>query len=263
MKRLILISLCVVLAWGTAVADWELTDPAKWVQLPDLGPTGMDVYATYPKVLADDFQCTEPEPITDIHIWGSWLWDYLPMEPTGINPSASNVTFTLSIHSDIPAGAPGGPEYSMPGELLWEHTFGLGQFSVNLYSIGPEGWYNPNTGVYIAESDSQAWQYNFYIDPIEAFQQEGTPDTPIVYWLDVSATPLDEEAWFGWKASLEHWNDDAVWGDSHQGPWNELRYPDLHPFVGESIDLAFVITPEPATVFLLGLGALFLRRRKR
>jgi len=73
MKRLILISLCVVFVCGTAVADWIPTDPAKWVQLSDLEPTiGMDVYATYPKVLADDFLCTEPEPITDLPIWGSW-----------------------------------------------------------------------------------------------------------------------------------------------------------------------------------------------
>lgn len=262
MKRLILISLCVVFVCGTAVADWIPTDPAKWVQLPDLDLTGIDVYATSPKVLADDFLCTQPELITDIHIWGSWYGDDLNTGPSGSNTYTSDVTFTLSIHSDIPA-EPGGPEYSMPGELLWEQTFGPGQFSLNLYSTGPQGWYNPNTGEYIVESDYEAWQYNFYIDPLDAFQQEGTPDTPIIYWLNVSATPTDGLASFGWKTSRMHWNDDAVWGDSHQGPWNELRYPDGHPFQGESIDLAFVITPEPATVFLLGLSSLALLRRRR
>ncbi|NQU08145.1 MAG: hypothetical protein HQ583_06250, partial [Candidatus Abyssubacteria bacterium] len=104
-----------------------------------------------------------------------------------------------------------------------------GQFVTNLYHDGPEGWYNPNTGVYTRTN--QVWQYNFYIDSREAFLQEGTQSNPIVYWLDVSATPLDD-AIFGWRTSVEHWNDDAVWADSHQGPWNELRYPDGHPFEG-------------------------------
>ena len=30
-----------------AMADWAQGDPAKWVQLPDLTPNGMDVNATY------------------------------------------------------------------------------------------------------------------------------------------------------------------------------------------------------------------------
>jgi len=87
MKRLTLISLCVLFVSGTALADWDPADPAKWVQLPDLSPTGIDVYATNPKVLADDFLCTQTGLITDIHIWGSWLGDYLPTEPTGGNPN--------------------------------------------------------------------------------------------------------------------------------------------------------------------------------
>ncbi len=35
----------VAMAAG-ARADWNPGDPAKWVQLPDLSPTGMDVYDT-------------------------------------------------------------------------------------------------------------------------------------------------------------------------------------------------------------------------
>ena len=191
-----------------------------------------------------------------------WVIIFLRNLPAAI-PTASNVAFTLSLHADIPATEPGGPGYSMPGDLLWEQTFGPGQFSVNLYSEGPEGWYNPNTGEYIAEGDNQAWQYNFYIDQSVAYLQEGTPDNPIIYWLDVSATPSDDQAFFGWKTSLQHWNDDAVWADSHQGPWSELHYPNSHPFGGESIDLAFVITPEPTTIALLGLGYVFIRKRRK
>jgi len=261
MKKLMAVSLCLLFVCGTALADWDVSDPAKYVQLPDLSPTGIDIYATDPKVLADDFLCIQTGLITDIHIWGSWFNGYLPQPPTGGNPCASNVAFTLSIHADIPADSPGGPGYSMPGDLLWEHTFQPGEFSVNLYHDGPEGWYNPNTGEYIRTN--QVWQYNFLIDPIDAFMQGGMPDIPIVYWLDVSAVPLDDGAVFGWRTSLDHWNDDAVWADSHQGPWSELYYPCGHPFEGESIDLAFVITPEPTTIALFGLGALGLLRKRR
>ncbi|MCJ7578787.1 MAG: hypothetical protein MUO91_10085, partial [candidate division Zixibacteria bacterium] len=39
-------------------------------QLPDL--EGWDVYAVYPKTLADDWKCSATGPVTDIHFWGSW-----------------------------------------------------------------------------------------------------------------------------------------------------------------------------------------------
>src|SRR3990170_7895753 len=93
------IMLAVVLLLGTTVlADWNPGDPAKWVQLPDLQPTGVDVKATYPKVLADDFLCTSTGPITDIHIWGSWLYDRLPVIPGTTVGDPNNVSFRLSIH---------------------------------------------------------------------------------------------------------------------------------------------------------------------
>ena len=45
--------------------------------------------------------------------------------------------------------------------------------------------------------------------------------------------------------------------------WHELRYPDGHVYEGESLGLAFVIIPEPATLSLLGLGPLVLLRKRR
>ena len=243
MKKLIVLAVIMSLAIPAA-ADWNLEDPAKWVQLPDLSPMGIDVNTSFPYyILADDFLCTETGPITDIHIWGSWYHDYLPFD---MDPNA--VSFILSIHADIPAGT-GGIDYSRPGEVLWYMQFdgAAGEFQARVWEAGiDEGWMEPPEW-YEFPGDHVCWQYNFFLDAAQAFIQHGTPDNPIVYWLDVQATPHDGQAWFGWKTSLDHWNDDAVWGTGEEpyfGPWYELIYPPQHEMWGQSIDLAFVITGE-------------------
>jgi len=246
---LLLAMVLVLSVTSTAMADWDPTDLSKWVQMPDLDYTGMDVFDSNPNILADDFECREYGPITDIHIWGSWYHDVLPETP-------DNVSFTLSIHADIPASqSPTG--YSMPGAVLWVQTFQPGTFAARLYAENlNEGWYEP-PDYYEPDGDSQCWQYNFFIDEAEAFIQEGGPDTPVVYWLDVQAHPHEPGAYFGWKTSVNHWNDDAVWvqgTEPYLGDWNELRYPFGHPYQGDSIDLAFVITTEDTTQYLYDYG---------
>ena len=220
------------------VITTEEPNEPKWLQRPDLSETGIDVNATAPYILADDFECSVTGPITEIAIWGSWLNDYIPW---GEWPEG--VTFTLSIHEDIPAG--GVEPYSMPGELLWMETFQPGEFTAEIYAGNiEEGWLNPPDG-YIFPADWTCWQYTFQLDWSNTFIQQGDPCDPIIYWLDVQAIPDDPDAHFGWKTSLDHWNDDAVWGmgsEPYSGPWNELRYPPTHSMESNSIDLAFMIT---------------------
>jgi len=235
-----LVLLALLLAAPT-LADWNPEMPAKWVQFPDLTPMGIDVNASTPMdfILADDFECTETGPITGIHVWGSWYQDHFPYWewPEG-------VTFILSIHADIPATA---QDYSRPGDVLWFKAFSPGEFTAQVWQDDiNEGWMNP-PDEYEFPGDHVCWQYNFYIDSTEAFVQQGTPEVPVVYWLDLKAIPEDQEAWFGWKTSLDHWNDDAVWGigaEPYLGPWYELVYPPNHEMAGQSIDLAFVIAGE-------------------
>jgi hypothetical protein len=209
----------------------------KWYQLPDLTPTGVDVNVLEPRVLADDFLCTQTNLLTDIVIWGSWKNDLLPPEGPG------SVLFTLSVHADLPIG-PGG--YGQPGPVLWVKHFPPGTYEVEVYRSGiDEGWWDPRAPQsYIFPGDHVCWVYHFSVPPWEAFCQRGSPEQPVVYWLDVQAALPSSAgpAQFGWKTSRMHWNNDAVWGvgiEPYPGPWYELRYPPGHPLAGQSIDLAF------------------------
>jgi len=194
--------------------------------------------------------------------------------------------FVLAIYSNVPASA-GDLPYSHPGELLWHRK--VMADSERMYAADvPEEFFDPNANA-IVGSDTVAWQYNFFLDPSDTFvQKQGE-----IYWLGVfrhteltgdGVTDDDDLTLilvrmeqggygFGWKTSTDHYEDDAVWIDvpiglglhnsglPQQGAaWQEL----VDPRTGESLDLAFVITPEPGTMALLGIGGLcvFARRRR-
>ncbi len=219
MKKFICLFILMSLA-GFAMADWDVGHGHKmhYPQLPD--PNGWDVKATYPKVLADDWQCTETGWIWDIHIWGSWLGDDI----------MSIISFSLSVHQDIPD-----PPYSMPGELVWEHGFSSDEFQIRWYGEGLQGWFDPSIE-YFTENHYNYFQYNFFLpEEIRIPQVAGT-----IYWLNVSANIIDEDVYWGWKTSISpHFMDNAVWAIDFVKPsWEPLYYP---PDFSESIDLAFVI----------------------
>ena len=219
-------------------SDPRYPENTKWVQLPDVTTTGIDIDAIRPRTLADDFECTEGGLITDVHLWGSWQDDD--------RGKISNIH--LSIHRDIPA-IPGEPDsYSMPGPLLWEGDFGQGEFHEHLYHTLAdqefEYWWDPWQNDAPGQ-DQQIWQIDVCIDPNDAFHQLGTTDEPIIYWLDVQVQ-IDPDYWgdFGWKTSRKHWQDAAVWRVSDVVNWQKLTYPLWHQYETQNIDLAFVITGE-------------------
>ncbi len=208
----------------TAEPDPQAT---KWIQNPDLAPTGMDVYnSTYPMaptmpsvVLADDFECTQPGTITEITVYGSWYHDTVPLH------GPESVDFTLSLHDNDSVGGGTG----VPGSLLWLGEYGPTEFDVAIVQEGlQEGWYNPVTDVYEFPGDTACWSYTFQVEPGE-FTQLGTPDAPRTYWLDVQAAPTDPEAQFGWKTSPEFWNSPAAWAEGTEFlplNWQFLGQPD-------------------------------------
>jgi len=247
----------ILLVAGSAAADWKEGDPDKmhYPQLPD--PTGFDVNMTYPKVLADDWKCSETGPVSDIHFWFSYPHDV----------AVPIAKLHVSIHKDIPAVP--GQIGSRPGDVIWSRDFAPDQFTV-VYPAGDglQSWYDPNTGVVVQQDHQKYGQVNITKIPDPFPQIRGT-----IYWLDLSvvlATPTVGQ--IGWKTSRSpHFLDDAVWGDyeiagtdPYSGPplWRELVYP-TGPGPQGSMDMAFVITPEPGTLLLVpGLALLALRRRR-
>lgn len=243
----------LVFRGAAAWADWDPGDPYKmhYPQLPNIA--GWDVKVDGPNVVADDFLCTETGPITSIHFWGSWNNDLIG--------NLSNIH--LSIHSDIPDDPNNPNDYSMPGDLLWEYNtndHAPALVTWRPYGGGPQGWYDPMSipPVVIPVNHQLTFQYNVQIDPASQFaQQAGT-----IYWLDIHVINDLVETQFGWKTSSSpHWNDDAVWEDP-SGKWAELRDP-LEPT--QSLDMAFVVVPEPSTTLLiLGAGLMgIVRHRSR
>jgi hypothetical protein len=286
MKKTLVLTVCVLLLSGTALADWKVGDPCIWSQLPDTSANAMDTKAgrsmpfsmpQVTKVLADDFISTSPGKITGINIWGGWEGGDAPVDQWG-GLNEGLVTFNMKIWSDVPASPTSGPGDSMPGNILWERSFS----PVSLFRLTPTpsargDWFNPNTQAWRDDMNAVLYQWSFDIDPADAFQPAGTPANPVVYWLSLEANPngdliLDPE--FGWRNTDpgNHWNDDAAFADwtydSAQqqwfaAPWRDMEYPTGHQFAGQGIDLAFVLTPEPTTMALLVIGSAALIRRRR
>ncbi len=251
------------------IEEGEPVDPnVKYVQLPDLSTEGIDIRVDagdgVTRHIADDFPCTTTGPITDVHFWGSWKDD----EKLGLG------SITVRFYTDDPIGLGGSDPcntYSKPDVLQWEKKFPAGEFDEWLYYSLPsdpdplyEWWWDPYFGDINSMGDQNIWQYDIYIDPCEAFVQQGEPTAPIIYWLEIEAfTSFQMQGnKFGWKTRDPydgHYMDDAVFANGSNYPWisgwSELHYPATHPYHQgspadtNSIDMAFMITtgyePEP------------------
>jgi len=220
-----------------AYADWKPGDAYKmhFPQRPDT--LGYDVNFTSPRILADDWQCSETGPVNDIHFWFSARQDWLNLQ-FPLDTQIFNIH--VSIHEDIPAG-PVIP-FSRPGAVLWQRDYNVGQVKIRQNGSGPQSWYDPATGLLIPNDHNKIYQCNIPAIDEPFYQKKGH-----IYWLDVSISAQQE---LGWKSSdlrlypapytNQHFQDDAVWSAA-AGGWQDLHYPS-GPHLGESMDLAFVIT---------------------
>ncbi|MGA1824844.1 MAG: hypothetical protein ACMUIP_09275 [bacterium] len=192
--------------------SFELTTcegPIKWLQFPDMAD-GFNIVSLPHPVVADDFLCTNGKPITEVHFWGSYLnsdssvhWkEDTEGPPHSILPPTPGVNaFKLSFHEDIRAGVDPSMPWSHPGALLTEYVFDFETVNERYWDSVPH--IDPTTG-------RTWWEHKFYYiirlpldDPF--IQEEGR-----VYWLDIGASPNNDEWLWGWETSKDHWNDNAV-----------------------------------------------------
>ncbi len=232
-----------VLGMGPARADWDpsMVTHMHYPQLPQIDPqVGMDILDTVPMTLGDDFLVTKRYPLTDIHVWCSWLNDVIPAWGSPHpDPRLDNVTFKISIWSDVPAGV--SENFSHPGQLIWQKDFLPGQYKWRLWSTtsAPEKFYDPGTST-VQGSDFIIWEYNFYIPKEQACSL--APN--VIYWLVITADVRDiyQKAKFGWKTTASNHFQDAAVCMPATGGWQPLAYPSWHPKASQPMDLAFVVT---------------------
>ncbi|MCK5226011.1 MAG: hypothetical protein KAQ89_04780 [Planctomycetes bacterium] len=232
---------------GSADSKWYV----KWSQPPvvidDNEPpliNGWDELSDYNNspIMADDWECTDERPITDIHWWGSFLGWTQPTPPP-IVPKQ----FHIGIWTDVPDPNPNDPNfYSQPGVLIWENFCDSSVWNFAGYDVDPQ-----NRPEY---EDEACFQFAQFLSEDEWFHQEPNELTGTnVYWLSIAAIydpcdPVPAHPW-GWKTRPHFFNDDAVRITDVVGSWppvvgsvvngaNPVYWPDPN----DSWDLAFELT---------------------
>jgi hypothetical protein len=288
-------ALTLALAASAASADWKIGDDYKmhFPQLPDAdgwdvafawmdpGIPGVQPPMRMSNGLADDWRCSQTGAVSDVHFWLSMKGDTTAGNPLPFQINSISLTFW----NDLPVGP--NRTFSMPdrSQAIRTYTLQPSQFTLLHWGQGPQGWYNPGTGLYLPNDPPDhlnTYEVNIPFLDNAFIQQQGT-----VYWLelDVLATlPSGEMANLGWKtADLatypapytgSHYQDDAVYATWEQislvatngyffeyDGYNPLELPPEG--IPASQDLAFVITPEPTSLAFLALGGVALLGRRR
>jgi hypothetical protein len=190
------------------------------------------VWELYP-IGADDWECTDNRPVTDIHWWGSFKgWQEREL------PAVVPMAFQLGIWTDVPADG----NFSHPGTLIWANYCDTWTWNFAGYDQ------DPRYGHPEYMPDEACFQFNQFLSEDEWFYQD--PNTDSVYWLSVAAVYLPQATidypW-GWKTRPHMFNDDAVriMATDMWPPVVGSTYMDGMPIeypAGVSWDYAFEIT---------------------
>lgn len=254
MRVLCLMALAAFLV-APSLADWP--HQVKWDQLqPDSSGYGGAswVNVTDPGGIttsADDFPCTGSPAdrfITDIEFYG-----FSSYGSTYIN------TFRIGFWTDIPADA---NETSRPGTKLYS------------YDVPPA---DPNDPLKIGWQELESYHFKIDLPQNQWFDQGLTPRT---LWISIQGVMADDgyADYFYWyfRDRNLHFADDAAFDGGTAFPsypawWHWALdtsaaynlYDNLLPAGWVSTDMCFRLTgvPEPATIGLLLVGLVLLRRR--
>jgi hypothetical protein len=210
-------------------------------------------------IVADDWQCKDDRPVTDVHWWGSFIGWNEPYPPPVV-PKA----FHIGIWTDVPDPNPGNPnDFSHPGTLIWQNYCDNFVWNFAGYDFDPRNRNKNPDPCAPMEPNEACFQYNQLLSQDEWFHQEpndhGDPNGR-VYWLSISAiwgSQTPQYQW-GWKTRPHNWNDDAVQIQllNPQGPptlgsqWVNgipITFPPYPNPDSVSFDMAFELTTnEPA-----------------
>ena len=219
----------------------------KWEQRPvPVGPDntyqGWDEFSVYgiQQIVADDWLCEGPAPVTDIQWWGSFLgWD-LPDDPP--MPDA----FRLGIWTDVPAGFD--QPFSHPGQMVWEWLVRDPDWQFAGWEVDPRDASAPREAMFQFDTEL----------PQSAWYWQGPDDG--VHWISIAAEYIDPDVVaypFGWTTRLRDPNsgapDDAVRIHAPLDPVVNSRYvegePIFWPDPDTSWDTAFVLGTRPQLDF--------------
>ncbi|MHC4113011.1 MAG: DUF7901 domain-containing protein, partial [Planctomycetota bacterium] len=190
-----------------------------------------------PQIVADDWECANNDPVTDIHWWGSYVgW-------TDFDPPLIPESFHITFWNDIPDPDPTDPDtFSHPNEVVWE----IDCFNFNWHFVGYD--YDPITNCF-----ETCYFFEQYLTEAEYFYQAPSPDgTPSIYWISIAANYPDgsivDHPW-GWKTRPHWFNDDAVIIRKPTMPHIGDKYQDGKPIYWpdptRSWDMAFELTARP------------------
>ena len=207
-------------AWQASTDNWN--DGAVWVlaeapydggtwgalRYPKAHPSGAraadlafeietekaDAGLSYRRLVADDWQCNSPTPVTGVVWWGSYLgYGYRACDCSQIPAPAAPDYFLLSIWSDAPDPTPGDPRtFSYPAEKIWEYR--ADDFDEVMVGFDKQ----PEAVTSIARGREPVYRYTVRLPEKDWFCQRNARD---VYWLSVVAVyenPSDIVYSWGW-----------------------------------------------------------------
>ncbi len=203
-----------------------------WDNIPDgyvgaeLRSSQRDTWSPWRSGVADDFLCGSSNPgqpcfVTDVHWWGGW-WNP--------GPPGNATAFEINFYADAGGMPTGAGLWDPSPTALFSYTIPMNQITVTPFGVLEEYAVGLPTGAQLVCAEK--------------------------YWVEIVSVSLYPPQW-----GIADAGANQQMGFAHQG-FPVLGTPYWTP---QSSDAAFRLTgylvPEPASLLLVGLAGLFLRRR--